>query len=656
MSRRSLDGARALLPLALATIAATASAQQLDDTWTVTVGGQSVAVSPDGTFVVSNVSGTDAVPDLLSDEFFRLTGIRMAGGVVEYASSAPFQLLLGGRLVLDDIQIGTVPPPLPTEIALTVDDPVIGALGATTQVTTLATLPDGTTQDVTPAGSFTTYRSTNVAIAQIDQEGLVTAIGPGGAFLVATNAGTTATAKVIVSPASFATTLTGFVVDEAGFPVAGAAVDAPLQGLGTTTGADGGFSLPGVLVSAGAVTLEASAQVGGMTLEATSGLISLTNQPLTDAGVLHLSPVAPPARFVYVNRDYFSSFDGNNRIDGYALDANGLPTFLPGAPFLTGGNGGCARNPNDTIVSVGPFVYATNCSNLSRSISGFLVEPDGSLTAVPGSPYQLAAPATVRSLAVHPSGTLLYVGSDFGNKIHVFSILPDGSLFQAHPFVLTSVPGPTNMQMHPSGELLFTSTADIISGFVQLTPISAWRIAPDGSLTLEADLSVNHPWGGTAIHSSGDWLFGASGVSASTVGAPPVGVFGFGIQTGPPASFPLVPGSPFALPPPPFENCTDMVVSPDGAFLYVALSGEEIVPYAVQPDGTLVEGAHLDLSQSQLSNPVIEITPDGTRLYVASSNKVGTVAVDGAGGLSLLSVVGGSNLNAASPTGITVVQ
>ncbi len=76
--------------------------EQLDETWTVTVNGQSVQVNPDGSFRIPNISSADlfgpggpgTAPDFLSDDFVRLFGVSTVG-TTRYAFSEPFQIRRG---------------------------------------------------------------------------------------------------------------------------------------------------------------------------------------------------------------------------------------------------------------------------------------------------------------------------------------------------------------------------------------------------------------------------------------------------------------------------------------------------------------------------------------------------------------------------------
>ena len=81
---------------------------QLDESWTVTVNGQSAQVSSDGSYRISNVSSPDRDPrDLLSDDFFRVRGFSTAGGVTRYVYSDRFQIRRGETYVVESLTVTT---------------------------------------------------------------------------------------------------------------------------------------------------------------------------------------------------------------------------------------------------------------------------------------------------------------------------------------------------------------------------------------------------------------------------------------------------------------------------------------------------------------------------------------------------------------------
>ncbi len=113
---------------------------------------------------------------------------------------------------------------------------------------------------------------------------------------------------------------------------------------------------------------------------------------------------------------YVSSNDpasGRNAILGYRRAADGSLTALPGSPFLMGGTG--VTNPaqldgpddDDQNVIVSPdhrFLYAVNSG--SNTVAAFRINSDGSLAAVTGSPF---ASGGVEPVSLGLTGGRLYV-------------------------------------------------------------------------------------------------------------------------------------------------------------------------------------------------------------------------------------------------------
>ena len=72
----------------------------------------------------------------------------------------------------------------------------------------------------------------------------------------------------------------------------------------------------------------------------------------------------------------------------------------------------------------GKFLFAANTG--SSNLSGFIINADGTLTAMSGSPFSVgSSPADV---TVDPSGAFVYVANFGGNSLSVFSINSSNSL------------------------------------------------------------------------------------------------------------------------------------------------------------------------------------------------------------------------------------
>ena len=269
-------------------------AQQLDETWTVTVNGQTVQVNPDGSFRIPNVSAPDQFglggpgtrPDFLSDDFIRAIGTSTVNGVTRYAFSEPFQFRNRQTFIIGEMTITDNPPPLPTKILLTADENLIPT-GDTTQLTVTGILPDGSTADLTQRSFWTVYRTSNPAVATVGENGLVTSHAPGNVFITAVNEGATSVKRLTVTADIVNTTIEGFVQFEDGTPANDATVTTSFSD-SVTTGSDGAFSIPAMLPAEVRLRVRATATVNGLRKVGISDVLSVVRDGITDAGIIVL--------------------------------------------------------------------------------------------------------------------------------------------------------------------------------------------------------------------------------------------------------------------------------------------------------------------------------------------------------------------------------
>lgn len=269
----------------------------LDQSWSVSVNGQTVPVDADGRFEVRNVSAADAFgaagpgspPDFVSDDSFRAVAVRTVGGSTLYAYTEPFRIQRGQVYVVPTMTMSTSPPPVPVALAVTFANATVRA-NETVQATATATLADGSTRNVTPRAQHTTWRCSNPAIATISEDGLVTGVAPGVAMITATNEGAAAVGRVVVTSAGDPlTTLIGFVELLDGTRVEGVSI--AVVGLPQTavTAADGSYTIP-ALPTAGVPQYDVRARVnlGGQVLLGTEPRVIPVPGGITDAGVITL--------------------------------------------------------------------------------------------------------------------------------------------------------------------------------------------------------------------------------------------------------------------------------------------------------------------------------------------------------------------------------
>jgi DNA-binding beta-propeller fold protein YncE len=177
-----------------------------------------------------------------------------------------------------------------------------------------------------------------------------------------------------------------------------------------------------------------------------------------------------PKNVVYVHSN--NPQPGKNAVLAYTRDPNtGVLTEMAGSPFLTRGAGflgGLGLGPDDhdqeiVVTRDHRFLYVVNQG--SSTIAGFAIASDGSLTAVPGSPFPSGG---IQPASIGIDGFLLIVANrgdqqpGGGGGTHPptyasFVIFPEGSLIPLPVPQPAQVGGssPSQALISPSGRFLF---------------------------------------------------------------------------------------------------------------------------------------------------------------------------------------------------------
>lgn len=197
------------------------------------------------------------------------------------------------------------------------------------------------------------------------------------------------------------------------------------------------------------------------------------------------------------------------QISVYVVNTDGSLTVVAGSPFPTGG-----VSPRVMATDgLSKFLYVTSGHN-STAIATFAIGSGGALTAV-GSPLA----SNVSSIAADPSGKfLLGVSWQIGdNNIHVYSINSSTGALTAAGTTLTNGT-PRNIAVHPNGEWVYTFSED---------PTTVAQEAVEGfdfdSSTGALSNMSGSPFtsiiaNGGIIEQSGQFLFGL-GITQQTVGS-----------------------------------------------------------------------------------------------------------------------------------------
>lgn len=329
-----------------------AAAQTLDDTWTVTVGGQSVKVNSDGSFRVPNVTAADLFgpdgpgtqPDFSSDVYVRLTGFRTYAGETRYVYGPPFRFRNGDVYRVSDLTFTDQPPPIVESIAVEASKTLLTRVGETSQLRVTGRMRDGTTRDLTKSGQWTSYRTSNPNIVGVDRDGTATGRGLGVCFVTAQNEGATAVVRVGVLLGSPTTTVVGQIepmpVGVRGRVTIGAAD----WSSSTEVGSDGRLSV--AEVPAGLGPLEVVASLIGAEQHWVGWVTNVApvTDGWTDAGWVRVMPLLG-TNALFGLRMFSADLDRNGRPDGFDdPDFDRLPNA---AEFLAGTNPDDPDSDND---------------------------------------------------------------------------------------------------------------------------------------------------------------------------------------------------------------------------------------------------------------------------------------------------------------------
>ncbi|MFZ3212075.1 MAG: beta-propeller fold lactonase family protein [Terriglobales bacterium] len=201
--------------------------------------------------------------------------------------------------------------------------------------------------------------------------------------------------------------------------------------------------------------------------------------------------VTPPSSAV--NALYAINLTTNDLVAFSISSSNGALTAI-------GPAGGLQVGPDAFNVVVDPqgkFVYVANCDCVTNpqnlgSVSVFSINSDGTLTAVPNSPFQLGGANTARpvALAVSPDSMHLFVASlapapGTADEVYVESIAANGALSDAVPGVpsvdLPIGSSPVSIAVSTDGNYVYTGNAgnDTISFFLNCLQTTLPMGCPD---------------------------------------------------------------------------------------------------------------------------------------------------------------------------------
>ena len=356
-----------------------------------------------------------------------------------------------------------------------------------------------------------------------------------------------------------------------------------------------------------------------------------------------LASAAPSGHgFVYVN----DNTTGVNTIAGFARDADGELTPLPGSPFSAGGAGtgtGLASQGAIQVTGDGRYVIAVDAG--SNQLSVLRIQPDGGLRAVQGG---VVSSGGVKPVSVAEHDGLVYVANaGAADTNYTGFVLGDNGRLQ--PIDGSTVALASTAQ---PGDVLFNSTGDNLVGTeIGSSKIDSFSVGPDGHLTAAPDSPIAAqglgPFGSEFRPTDPSQLF----VSNAHNTAPLSGTISAFDVAGD-GTLSSIGASPFG------DQQTApcwVEITPNGEFLFtVNTASGSISRYQIAADGTLtLLGSTPVSNQGGVGAVDARVSTDGQSLYVDES-RVGTVGVFSVNGGQLAEQATVALPAGATPAGIAV--
>lgn len=169
---------------------------------------------------------------------------------------------------------------------------------------------------------------------------------------------------------------------------------------------------------------------------------------------------------------------GSGSISAFSINsARGLLTELAGSPF--------AVQPGPTAIAISQssnFVYVAN--GTSSTVSAFSINSDGTLSAVPGSPFSTAFGTNLSWVVIDPKGRFVYASDFANNAIYGFAVQSNGALspLSGSPFTLDAS-NPLGMTTDTTGSFLYVADEQInLFSSGTTGTVSGYTIGSSGAL------------------------------------------------------------------------------------------------------------------------------------------------------------------------------
>jgi 6-phosphogluconolactonase (cycloisomerase 2 family) len=368
-------------------------------------------------------------------------------------------------------------------------------------------------------------------------------------------------------------------------------------------------------------------------------VLAITGNAIAASGASAASPVVG---HLYVN----DNTTPTNTIAAFDRHADGTLTALPGSPFAAGGAGtgaGIGSQGALQLSADGRYLLAVDAG--SNQISVLRVRPDGGLGATASGPVPSGGAEPV-SLAVH--GTLVYVANagTGGSNYTGFTLNPGGHL---RPLADSTVSLPDGSS---PGDVLFNGDGTrLVGARIGTSLIDSFAVGADGRLSAASGSPFAAqgpgPFGSEFSPTNPTQLFVSNahgGAGAGTVSA---------FSDAADGTLTSIGSSPF----PDFQTAPCWVeISHDGQVLFTVNTGSNsISSYQIAAGGSLSLLSTTSIGSTFAGAGDARLAPDGGSLWVvdASTGAVSGFAVDG-GSLTQLATSPTSLPAGSAPFGIVV--
>ncbi len=314
---------------------------------------------------------------------------------------------------------------------------------------------------------------------------------------------------------------------------------------------------------------------------------------------------------------------GANTIAGFIRSADGSLTAMPGSPFAAGGIGlgkGLGSQGAIEVAGHGRYLLAVDAG--SNQISVLRISKDGSLSPVAGSPF---ASGGVEPNSIAVAGHLVYVENTGGTAPNYtgFTLSDWGQLQPIPNSTVTLAAGSA-----PGDVVLNNDGTRLVGVEVATSVIDSFSVDWNGTLTAVSGSPYPAqglgPFGSEFSPTNPRQLFVANAHNGTGLGT--VSAFDDSAN----GTLSSIGASPFA------DQQTApcwLVISHDGRYLYALNTGSGFVSsYSIARDGTLtLLGSASVAAPGVTTGTDVALSTDGSTLYLneAATHTVGAFAVNG---------------------------